>query len=92
MLCLYIDTILGIMSNAIGVIHTQLMESIQFRTSIHRLGPHQVNVCSRSYNFVLILASVVKFLGASYRIWIKGNYSCVVWEEASVDNFGYFGG
>ena len=45
---------------------------------------------SRFYNFVRILASVVKFLGNSSQIGVAGDHNCLVREEASVDNFGYF--
>lgn len=43
-----------------------------------------------SYNFFRHSANAIKFIGASYPIWIEGDYSYPVGEEASIDNFGYF--
>ena len=53
-------TILSIMSNAVGVIRTPLIGSVEFGTSIHRLGPYWVNVSSYSQSLLQICSTFSK--------------------------------
>ena len=56
-LVLEVDIILNIMSNAVRVILTPLIGFEEFGTSIHRLGPHGVNISSRSQSLVQLCSA-----------------------------------
>ena len=77
-LVLEVDAVLGIMSNIVGVIHTPLIEPIEFGTSIHRLGPYRMDISCHSKSLVQLYSAFNECGKIPGRLLIKSGLRKIV--------------